>query len=88
MTEGKDPVEPEETGGFEMAKLSVLHKGKKGAEVISMQALLNAKGGQKLELDGSFGPLTDAAVRAYQKDKKLEVDGYCGPKTWESLLTK
>lgn len=79
---------PTEEGGFDMAKLTVLHKGKKGAEVLSMQVLLNAKGGFKLDLDGSFGPATDNALRAYQKTKGLEVDGYCGPITWQNLLQK
>jgi predicted dehydrogenase len=37
-------------------------------------------------VDGSFGGATDKALRVYQKDKGLAVDGSCGPATWNSLL--
>lgn len=36
--------------------------------------------------DGKFGSKTAAAVRAYQKDHSLTVDGDVGPKTWASFL--
>ena len=36
--------------------------------------------------DGIFGSGTAAAVRAYQKDHGLPVDGDVGPKTWASFL--
>lgn len=36
--------------------------------------------------DGKFGSGTAAAVRAYQKDHGLTVDGDVGPKTWKSFL--
>lgn len=36
--------------------------------------------------DGIFGSGTAAAVRAYQKDHGLSVDGDVGPKTWASFL--
>ena len=69
-------------------EVKVLKKGAKGNEVKALQALLIGYGyncGDK-GVDGSFGAATDKAVRAYQKDKKLEVDGSCGPKTWNKLL--
>jgi len=41
----------------------------------------------KYGADGSFGPETRAAVKAFQTDHPpLEVDGICGPKTWAALL--
>ena len=66
-------------------ELSVLRKGNKGEEVKTLQRLLNAFGGG-LEVDGSFGPLTDTALRNYQTANNLEVDGICGIKSWTSLL--
>ncbi len=36
-------------------------------------------------VDGRYGPASKAAVRAYQADAGLEVDGLVGPKTWTSL---
>lgn len=36
--------------------------------------------------DGKFGSKTEAAVRAYQKDHGLTIDGDVGPKTWASFL--
>lgn len=35
--------------------------------------------------DGHFGPGTEAAVRAFQRTRGLEVDGRCGRQTWRAL---
>ena len=42
--------------------------------------------GANLELDRSFGPATEQAVKQFQKDHGLEVDGYVGADTTALLL--
>lgn len=69
-------------------ELKVLRKGAKGNTVKALQHLLMAYGFNcgGYGADGSFGPGTESAVKAYQKDKGLTPDGVCGPKTWAKLL--
>ncbi|MGF1605134.1 MAG: peptidoglycan-binding protein [Rhodothalassiaceae bacterium] len=62
--------------------------GSKGATVALLQTTLNAfQAGRRdaLVADGIFGKLTYAAVRTFQRDNGLEVDGIVGPKTWGKL---
>ena len=54
--------------------------GMKGDEVSNLQTTLN-KNGYKLDVDGSFGPQTLAAVKDYQQKNSLTVDGMVGPQT-------
>ncbi len=53
--------------------------------VETLQYLLRARG-HSVTVDGIFGPLTDAAVRAFQQEKQLLVDGIVGPQTWSALI--
>lgn len=62
-----------------------IRRGSKGDIVVELQTLL-AKNGSSLKIDGIFGPGTQSAVRAYQKQHGLVVDGIVGPKTWGELL--
>ena len=80
--------EPEKKEGYCTVEVKVLKKGAKGEEVKAMQILLKGRGYSVgvLGVDGSFGGKTETALRAYQKDHKLAVDGSCGPATWKSLL--
>lgn len=61
-----------------------LRKGAKGETVELLQELLNVKG-ISVKVDGDFGPLTEEAVKAFQKANGLTDDGIVGPKTWDKL---
>ena len=64
-----------------------LKNGSTGAEVKKLQKFLNWYGNYKLEVDGDFGKLTEAAVRKYQKAEKLKVDGIFGSKSLAKAKT-
>ncbi len=55
-----------------------------GDRVRQLQLALNSQGAA-LDPDGEFGPLTEAAVIAYQRSKGLEVDGVAGATTARAL---
>lgn len=84
---GKTTTKKEEANTVAVT-LPLLTKGSLGASVKSLQLLLNGKGFNCGEVDGSLGPKTLEALKSYQATKRLEVDGYCGKNTWTSLLTK
>lgn len=60
----------------------------KGEAVKALQILLIGYGYScgKAGADGDFGANTAKALKSYQKDKGLTVDGYCDANTWASLL--
>lgn len=58
-----------------------LYFGDTGEQVKRLQRCLNKIDKAGLRVDGSFGPATRKAVKAFQKKHGLEVDGICGPKT-------
>lgn len=53
--------------------------GTKGKEVIELQKKLN------LIADGIFGKITEEAVKKFQADNHIKVDGIVGPQTWKLL---
>jgi peptidoglycan hydrolase-like protein with peptidoglycan-binding domain len=70
-----DPVTPQ------------LRIGDNGLAVAALQQGLAVYGNQDPStnpgaIDGDFGPMTDAAVRAYQSDRGVGVDGIVGDQTW------
>jgi len=55
-------------------------------DVRALQTALNAHGANpSLTVDGDFGPLTTAAVKAFQASHGLTVDGLVGPQTMAAL---
>ena len=66
--------------------METIRQGSKGAQVRTLQRLLNAICGEKLDVDGEFGPATRTALVSYQITRKLEADGICGQMTWKKIL--
>ncbi|QNM08056.1 peptidoglycan-binding protein [Wansuia hejianensis] len=67
--------------------LEQIDLGSVGIYVLLAQEILLPRGFYKGTLDRSFGPLMEAAVRAYQKSRGfLAVDGSLGAATWADLL--
>jgi murein DD-endopeptidase MepM/ murein hydrolase activator NlpD len=71
----------------------VLRDGSSGASVRELQQQLNQLGyrgadGQPLETtSGKFGPQTEHALRAFQEDRGLKVDGEYGNRSREAMAT-
>lgn len=57
----------------------LLKIGSSGSEVKLLQEYLN------IENDGIFGKLTEKAVKSWQSNNKLVIDGIVGPKTWSAM---
>ena len=56
-----------------------------GAFVIELQTRLNDSG-FIIPVDGIYSKKTEDAVKAFQTDRGLTVDGLVGPKTWAKLV--
>jgi murein L,D-transpeptidase YcbB/YkuD len=78
------------------ALIVTVRLGSMGSAVRAVQDQINfrnLKNGRTLTVDGVFGPMTAAAVRAFQHAMSLEipgfaVDGIVGPQTWQALVTE
>jgi hypothetical protein len=62
-----------------MTSRPTISQGDYGSFVRELQRCL------RIEIDGDFGPRTDAAVREFQVREALDVDGVVGPNTWDAL---
>lgn len=82
-------AKPQNVTVYYSVRLPLLKNGSEGAAVKAMQHLLLAKGYKlpKYGADAEFGAETEEALKAYQKENGLEVDGKCGEKTWAALIT-
>jgi flagellum-specific peptidoglycan hydrolase FlgJ len=61
-----------------------LRKGDRGESVKQLQSKLRDRG-YTVAVDGIFGDKTHEAVKAYQADHGMTVDGVVGKKTWSAL---
>ncbi|MDP3152041.1 MAG: peptidoglycan-binding protein [Archangium sp.] len=62
-----------------------LQEGASGAAVKELQQLLKSIGLYGKNADGEFGPVTTAAVKAFQRKYGLTADGWAGPQTMAKL---
>lgn len=66
---------------------SVLRRRNRGIYVKSLQQFLLDKSYPVGRADGIFGRKTERAVREFQRNHGLVVDGIVGPNTWNALLS-
>ena len=66
----------------------MIRKGSKGEDVRQCQEILDRLGYDlgSCGVDGDFGKDTLAAVKAFQQDRGLVVDGIVGKMTWRELM--
>ena len=63
----------------------LLGVGDSGSAVKSLQKRLTALGYDTKGVDGDFGPNTERALKAFQKDAHVDVDGVAGPQVFKAL---
>jgi 3D (Asp-Asp-Asp) domain-containing protein len=72
-------------GAQTVGALHVLSEGDTGEIVEELQGQLNELGFLNGGKDGIFGPNTKEAVKSFQSQHNLSVDGIAGPKTFKEL---
>jgi hypothetical protein len=65
--------------------MNILWQGSRGAAVKELQTKLKELGFDPGDLDGIFGPSTQAALTTFQKDRGIFADGIAGPQTFNAL---
>ena len=77
-------------GGAEESPPSrpTVRRGSRGQAVKDCQVILDSLGYDTgpCGTDGIFGRCTEAAVKAFQKDRNITVDGIVGKQTWKELM--
>ena len=68
-----------------LSNYPLLKQGSNNNFVFLLQFILN-QNGANLNVDGIFGSQTLSAVRTFQQNNGLSVDGIVGPNTWKTLL--
>lgn len=65
--------------------LPTLSRGDRDVLISQVQHRLSLNGYPGGAIDGQFGAKTEAAIRAFQTDKRLIIDGIVGYQTWKAL---
>lgn len=63
-----------------------LKVGSKGPHVRELQEQLNTLTGKKVDVDGEFGPQTEAKVKAFQENRHLGASGDVDAVIWDRLF--
>ncbi|CDQ20845.1 N-acetylmuramoyl-L-alanine amidase [Halobacillus karajensis] len=71
--------------GANVTEKNWLERGDTGAKVLEAQRELKELGHYKGELDGSYGPATEDAVKSFQKEQEIKEDGIFGPNTQKHI---
>jgi peptidoglycan hydrolase-like protein with peptidoglycan-binding domain len=84
------PIQPP-AGGIPPYPGQLIRVGSRGADVERIQRCLNSLRSRfptigQLNVDGIFGPITEASVREFQRLFGLNPDGIVGPLTWGALM--
>lgn len=69
------------------APVARLQMGSTGPQVAQLQEALAALGYPTGPIDGKFGPITEAALKSFQRDRGIVIDGDYGPQTQSALRT-
>lgn len=85
-TTSAPPADPWDSCNY-YSGTALTQNGDSGERVVQVQCILRARGYDLGAggVDGMFGPSTEAAVKNFQSDKGLSVDGQVGPNTWGAL---
>ncbi|MDZ8084851.1 MAG: peptidoglycan-binding domain-containing protein [Nostoc sp. DedQUE12b] len=86
FSQSEAKVRTKATGRFQKfsSQLPTLYFGSSGIAVRALQQLL-VSNGYAVRVDGIFGALTETAVKAFQNQRNLGVDGVVGERTWGAL---
>lgn len=78
------PISPSPCGSYRSNDQYPIRRCDEGYAVSIIQTSL-VSFGYVVDVDGHFGPGTEVAVRGFQSESGLEVDGLVGPATWAAL---
>jgi rare lipoprotein A (peptidoglycan hydrolase) len=84
-TGGAAPVSTTEAATSQLGE-RVLSKGAAGFDVETLQRILQMRGYGDLVVNGAFDEATERAVKLFQQDAGLAVDGVVGPQTRPALV--
>ena len=73
--------------GSAVKTMPTIRRGAKQFEVGLLQLCLNKYNKERLDVDCSFGPKTEQAVKNFQLNYNLEIDGIVGPQTWTKIYS-